>query len=165
MDSDLPSTDTHDEDTSTAAGVPAKVGGTQGEDRGIHGSHEEEDDDDACNAGGSVCARAGDKGRQSDAASGVDHEDEVGLEEVRHTSRDEATDGEDDEAVGEQAGAFFRGVRRGFGGVVDEEGRNGDLGADVAELRDESEHHVVLLEEGLLLDDVSVLVDGNAELF
>ena len=46
MASDLPSADTHDKDTSTAAGVPAKVGSTKGEDGRIHGSHEEEDDDE-----------------------------------------------------------------------------------------------------------------------
>ena len=165
MASDLPSADTHDKDTSTAAGVPAKVGSTKGEDGRIHGSHEEEDDDDASNARSSVRALARDESRQSNAASGVDHEDEVRLQDVSHTSSDEATDSEDDKTVGEQAGAFFRRVRSGFSGIVDEKGCDGDLSADIAELSGETEHHVVLLEERFLLDDVAILIQGHAELF
>lgn len=165
MESDLPSTDTHDEDTSTAAGVPAEVGSTQGEDGRIHGGHKEEDDDDAGNTRSSMCAGARDESCQSNAASGVNHENEVRLQDVSHTSSDETTDSEDDKTVGEKAGTFFRRVRSSFSGVVDEEGGDGDLSTDIAELSDETEHHVVLLKEGLLLDDVAILVQGHTKLF
>lgn len=159
---DCPAANAHDEDASTAAGVAAEVGGTDGEDAGVHGCHEEEDDDDACNTGGAM--GIGNVCGEGNADGGVDHEDEVRLEEVGDTCSDEAADGEGDEAVGEQAGTFFGGKGGSFGRVVDEEGSDGDLGTDVGELCNETTHHVVLLPQGLLLDDVTILVNRKAKL-
>lgn len=157
------STDTHDEDTSTASGVAAEVGGSDGEDAGVHGSHEEEDDDDAGNTGCAPGIR--DVGRESDADRGVYHEDKVGFQEVGDTSGDEAADGENDETVRQQLSGLFRSVRSRLGGVVDEESGNGNLGTDVGKLGDKSEDHVEFLVDGLLLDDVAILIQRKAELF
>lgn len=88
---------THDEDTGTAAGVAAEVGGTQGEDGGVHGGLEEEDDDEDGDGGGAVAGA--DVGVEGDGDAGVHDHDEVGREDGGQARRDEAADGEGDERV------------------------------------------------------------------
>ena len=49
-----------------------------------------------------------------------------------------------------------------FGLVVyGEHLRNGDLSTNVAELRNETEYHVVLLVDWLITDDVTVLINAD----
>jgi hypothetical protein len=91
----------HDEDTGTAAGVSAKVGSSKREDAGVHGCHEEEYDDDAGDTGGPVTVR--DICGESDADDAVDHQHEIAFEKHGDTSSNKAADGEDQEAVRQQA--------------------------------------------------------------
>ncbi len=86
-----------------------------------------------------------DESVQADAQGGIDHEDEVGAKDGSQGGRDEAADGEGDECVRQEVAGLGRGEARVLGRVVDEEARDGHLSADVAELGDEGEDHVVLL--------------------
>lgn len=135
--------DAHDEDAGTAAGVAAEVGGAKGEEGGVHGRLEEEDDDE--DGDGGRAGAGADVGVQRDGAAAVDDHDKVGREDGGQAGGDEAADGEGDEGVRQHVGGLRRGVGGVLSGIVDEEGGNGDLRADVAELGDEGEDHVVLL--------------------
>lgn len=129
--------DGHDHESGAAAGVRAQVRGSEGEEGGVLGRFEEvedQEDDDGAGAGGGAAVGVEDYGED-----GVDDEEEVGLEDGGEGSADEAADGEGDEGVGEHVGGLRGAVGGVLGGVVDEEGADGYLSANVAELRDESE--------------------------
>jgi len=148
--------DAHDEDAGAAARVAAEVGGAHGEDGGIHGGLEEEDGDEDGDGGSAVTGA--DVGVKADGEGGVDHEQEVGLEDGGQGGGDEAADGEGDEGVREEGRGLGRAEAGVLGRVVDEEGGDGHLGADVAELGDEGKDHVVLLVQGASTDAVAELV-------
>lgn len=117
-------------------------------------THPEEDDDEHGNSG--VALDRADDGGASNGESSVDGEEEVGLEDGAETGCDEATDGESDEGVGKHLRALLL-VKVTVGlGVVDEESTASDLSTDVAELRHETEDHVVLLVEGAGADDLAI---------
>lgn len=111
--------DTHDEDTSATTGVAAQVGGSESEERGVHGGLKEEDGDQDTDGG--VAGRGADDGVHGDGDDGVDHEEEVGLEDGCESRGDEAADGEGDERVGEHVRRLSGAESCVFGGVVDEE--------------------------------------------
>jgi hypothetical protein len=71
--------DTHDEDTGTAAGVGTEVGSSECEEGRVHGSHEEEDNNEHGNTCNTVDRADG--GDAANGADGVDDEEEVGLED------------------------------------------------------------------------------------
>lgn len=148
----------HDHDARPALGVAAQVGRPQAEEGRVHGRHEEEDGDEHAHCGRAAPRR--DVGRHGDRDGGVDDHDEVGLEDGRQARGDEAADGESDEAVREHLRPFGGGEVRGLGGVVDEEGGDGDLRPDVAELRGHGAHEVVLLIQGAR-PDALVAVGGR----
>lgn len=87
----------HDEDPGPAARVPAQVGRAEREERRVHGRLEEEEHDEDGD-GRRAVARA-DVCIQGDCENGVDHEQEVGLEDCREGCGDEAADCEGDEGV------------------------------------------------------------------
>lgn len=89
--------DTHDEDTGTATGVLAKVGSSEGEDGGVHGSLEEVDDDEDCDSRSAVASA--DVCVEGNGANRVDGDEEVALEDGSKASSDETTDSEDNEGV------------------------------------------------------------------
>lgn len=139
---DGPAGDSHDHDTGAALGVAAEVGGAQGEEGRVHGRHEEEDGDEHADRRGA--AAGGHVGRHGDGDGRVDDHDEVGLEDGREARGDEAADRESDEAVRQHLRALRGGEVGVLGGVVDEEGGDGDLRPDVAELRGDGGDQVVL---------------------
>ena len=142
--------DTHDEDTGTATSVDTKVGSSHSEDSGVHGCHEEVDGHNTTN--GSLAVTGADVGVKSDGGNGVDDHDEAGAQEGGKTSGDEAADGEGDQSVGEEVGSLSLCPAGLVDSVVDEEGTDGNLGADVAELSNETADHVVLLPDAALAD-------------
>lgn len=152
--------DTHDQDAGTTACVAAKIGGTEGEDGGVHWCLEKEDADQDGN--GVLAVTGAEVGVDDDGADGVDCKQEVGLKDGRQACGNETADGEDDQTVRQVVGGLGRGQRCILGGVVDEEGRDGNLSTDVAELGDETEDHVVLLVQRTAADNVAILV--NTEL-
>ena len=101
---DSTSGDTHDHDTGTATSVRAKVGSSEGEEGRVHGSHEEEDNDENTDTGNT--ADGADGSSAGNGEGGVDHEEEVGLEDRGETSGDETTDGESDQSVGQHLRAL-----------------------------------------------------------
>jgi hypothetical protein len=80
-----------------------------------------------------------DQGNQDATDDRVDGEEQRGADKGEKGGTEESTDGEQDQSVREELGGL--GVRQSsvLMGVVDEEGTDGDLGADVHELGDESE--------------------------
>lgn len=140
--------DTHDKDTGTAAGVDTKVGSSHGEDGGVHGSHEEVDGHDGTD--GTLAVTSADVGVKGDGGNGVADHDEAGGQEGGKTGGNEATDGEGDQSVGEEVGSLGLRPASLVDSVVDEEGTNGDLSTDVAELGNETADHVVLLPDAAL---------------
>lgn len=142
--------DTHDEDTGTAAGVDTEVGSSHGEDGRVHRSHEEVDGHDS--ADGSLAVTGADVCVESDGADRVDDHDEAGREESGETSGNETTDGEGDQGVGEKVGSSRLRPTGIVDSVVDEEGTDGNLSTDIAELGDETADHVVLLPDTALTD-------------
>ena len=148
--------DTHDQDTSTTAGVLAKVGGTKGEDGWVHwGLEEEESDEDT---DGSLAVTSSDESVKCDGADGEDGENERWLKDGGKGGSDETSDGERDQSVGEEVRGLSSRVGSVLSGVVDEERSDGNLGTNVAELCNETEDHVVLLVERLGWDDTAVLI-------
>lgn len=156
---DSSSRDTHDKDTSSAASVSAKVGSTEGEDGGVHGSLKEEDGNQ--NTDGSGTGTSAAVGSESDGAARVDDHDELGAEEDSQASSDESTDCEGDESVAEHVAGRGSRDTTVLVGVVDEEGGDGNLGTDVAELSNEGEPHVVLLPDGTLVAVSSLILDDS----
>jgi len=141
---------THDEDTGTAAGVDTEVGSSHSEDSGVHGGHEEVDGHDGTD--GSLAVTGADVGVKSNGGNGVDDHDEAGAQDGGKTSGDEAADGEGDQSVGEEVGSLSLGPASVVDSVVDEEGTDGNLGTNVAELSNETADHVVLLPDAALAD-------------
>jgi hypothetical protein len=142
--------DTHDEDTGTATGVDTEVLGSEGEDSGVHGCHEEVDGHDGTD--GTLTLASADVGVESDGGNGVEDHDESGAEDGGKTSSDEAADGEGDQSVREEVGSSRLRPASVVDSVVDEEGTDGNLGSNVAELSKETEEHVVLLPDAALTD-------------
>jgi hypothetical protein len=140
--------DTHDKDTGTAAGVDTEVGSSHGEDSRIHWGHEEVDGHDSTD--GSLAVTGADVGVKSDGGNGVDNHDEAGAQDGGKTSGDEAADGEGDQSVGEKVGSLSLSPASVVDSVVDEEGTDGNLGTNVAELSNETADHVVLLPDAAL---------------
>jgi len=126
--------------------VATKVGGSEGEDSGVHGSLKEEDGNQSTDGGftGTSAAVSG----KSNGAARVDNHDELGLEEDSQTSSDESTNSEGNESVAKHVGSIGSRNTTVLVSVVDEEGSDGNLGTDVAELSTEGKPHVVLLPDG-----------------
>lgn len=142
--------DTHDKDTGTATGVDTKVLSTEGEDSGVHGSHEEVDGHDSTNR--TLAVTGADVGVEGNADKGVEDHDESGAEDGGKSSGDEAADGEGDQSVGKEVGSSGLSPAAVVDSVVEEEGTDGNLGANVAELGNETTEHVVLLPDAALTD-------------
>nr|POF04557.1 hypothetical protein CFP56_56038 [Quercus suber] len=153
--------DAHDEDAGAAARVAAEVGGAEREDGRVHGRFPEEEGDE--DADGGLAGAGADVGVEGDGEDGVDGEEEGRFEDGGEAEGDEAADGEGDEAVREHLRGLGFGVGSVLRRVVDEEGGDGDLSTDVAELGDQAEDHVVLLVERCITDDLAVLVDAHLE--
>lgn len=139
----------------------AEVSGTHGEDGGVHGSHEEEDGNEDTDTGNTPGSST-DVGSKSDGTARVDNHDELGAEDDSKTSSDEPTDSEGDESIAQHVATLGSGDVTVLVGVVDEEGSNGDLGTDVAELSTEGEPHVPLLPDGALSDVASLVILENS---
>ncbi len=139
--------------------MTAKIGSTQSEDCGVHGSLEEEQEkqDNDC----SLALSRNDHGVEDNGEDGVDHEQEVCLEDGRESSRDETANSERDQSIGEHVGRLGRAEGRVLGGIIDEEGSDGNLSSDVAKLGNEAEDHVVLLVERTLSDLISELIESE----
>lgn len=114
----------------------------------LHGCHEEVDGHDSTD--GSLAVSSADVGVKSDRGNGVDDHDEAGAQDGGKTSGDEAADGEGDQSVGEEVRSLGLGPASLVDGVVDEEGTDGNLSTDVAELSNETADHVVLLPDAAL---------------
>lgn len=155
------SRNTHDKDTSSTSSVVAEVSGTHGEDGGVHGSHEEEDGDEDTDTGNTPGSST-DVGSKSDGTARVDNHDELRAEDDSKTSSDESTDSEGDESIAQHVATLGSGDVTVLVGIVDEEGSNGDLGTDVAELSTEGEPHVPLLPDGALSDVASLVILKNS---
>jgi len=156
---DSASGDTHDHDTGTATGVRSKVGSSESEESRVHGSHEEEDNDEDTDTSNTV--ERADGGSASNGETGVDNEEEVGLEDRRKSSGDETTDGEGDQGVGQHLRTLRVADTTVLVRIVDEESSAGNLGTDVAELSGKAEEKVVLLPDGAGADNVSVGIGGK----
>ena len=96
---------------------------------------------------------------ERDRATSVDCKEEVRLKDCRQCCGNEAPDSKGNQTVGKHLRRRSVVVARIFSGVIDEEAGDGDLGADIAELGDGAEDHVVLLVERTVADDISVLID------
>lgn len=138
--------------------MAAEVGGTEGEDSWVHWSLEEEDGNQDAN--GRLAVSGSDISVEGNSAACVDGEEEVRLKDGGQASGDEATDSEGDQAVGKHVGGLSGSVVGVLGGVVDEEACDCDLGADVAELGDEAEDHIVLLVERRIPYNVSISAEA-----
>lgn len=137
------------EERRAALCVAAEPAQTEREDGGEDAGFEEEDH--AQHGDGGV-AGGGDAGCDEDDAAGQEpQQDEARLDPLHHQTGDEAADGEQGLGDGEQVGAL-RGAQAGLDlrDVVDEEARDGDLGADVAELGGDAPEEGVLAAEGLV---------------
>lgn len=150
--------DAHHHDTGSALGMSAEVGGSEREERWVHGSHEEEDGDEHTDGWSTTAVR--DVCRHGDCDSRVDDHDEVGLEDSRQAGSDKATNGESNQTIRQHLRALGGREVGVLGGVVDEEGRDSDLRADVAELRGDGGDQVVLLVQGARTDAL-VAVGGR----
>lgn len=153
--------DTHDEETGTATSVATETGGGEDEDDGVEDGLEEHDhhqadetretlegtnadaEDGADDGVDAKEHRGGHEGEESDTNDTADAELSVKVDRRLEYSREE------DKSVREEVGRLGIGVSTGLGRVVDEEGTDGDLGADVEELSDETGDGAVLLAEGL----------------
>jgi len=139
--------------------VSAEVGSTEGEDGRVHGGLEEEDGNQNTDRGGTGTSAA--VGSKGNGTARVDDHDELGAEEDGETGSDETTNSEGDESVAKHvAGGSSRDTTV-LMSVVDEEGGNGDLGTDVAELGTEGEPHVPLLPDGSLGSVSSLILDDS----
>jgi len=143
---DCTTADAHNQNASTAPGVRAEVGGPEGKDGRVHGRLEEEDDDQH-NDGHGAPADAH-KDCQPDGKNSVHHEQKVRLQHRRQGRGDEASHREGDERVRQHLGRLGVGEVRVFGRVVNEEGRDRHLRADVADLGHKGGYHVVLPVQG-----------------
>lgn len=88
---------THDQDTSTTAGVASEVGSTQSKDRWVHRSLkevEEDQDDDS-----RLFGIGADDSIKNDSEDSVDNEEEISLENPAKCKREEAADRECNEGV------------------------------------------------------------------
>ena len=138
-----------DDPGGAALGVAAQAADGEGEDGGEDGGLEEEDEGQHGDAGVAVDAHGG--GDEDHDHCHEQHQDPAGLHEHHGAGGCEAAEGE--EALADRVAV--RGC--GFGdvgaldGVFDELGGNADLGADVAELRGDTEEELVLLVERLIL--------------
>ena len=139
--------------------MAAEVGCSEGEESRIHGSLEEEkedqDDDSSFAMGGD------DDCVENNGADGVDHKQEVRLEDGCESGCYEAAHCKGDQGIGEHVRSLSGRESSVLGSVVDEEGSDSDLGSDVAELGDKSEDHVVLFVERALSNLVSELIEGE----
>lgn len=129
---DSTSGDTHDHDTGTATSVRAKVGSSEGEESRVHGSHEEEDNDEDTDT--SNTADGADGSSAGNGEGGVDHEEEVGLEDRGETSGDETTDGESDQSVRQHLRALRVADSSRLVRIVDEESSAGNLQKKVSKV-------------------------------
>jgi hypothetical protein len=139
--------------------VATKVGGTEGEDGGVHGSLEEEDGNQSTD--GSFTRTGAAVSGKSNGAARVDNHDELGLEEDSETSSDESTNSEGDESVAKHVGGIGSRDTTVLVSVVDEEGSDGNLGTDVAELSTEGKPHVVLLPDGTISVVSSLILNDS----
>ena len=138
-----------DEERGTALGVATETAECKGEDDGEDAGLEEEDH--AQHGDGGV-AGGGDTGCDEDDAPGEEaQQDEARLDPLHHQTGHEAADCEQGLGDGEEVGAL-RGAQAGLDlrDVVDEEARDGDLGAHVAELGGDAPEEGVLVAEGLV---------------
>ena len=121
---------THDQDASSTSRVASKIGRSERKDRWIHRGLEEEDRDKHANGRGSMSGA--DVRVECNGTAGVDHNEEIRLQDCCDSCCDKATNRERDQAVRKTLCSL--GFRKGcvLGGVVDEERGDGDLRADIA---------------------------------
>jgi hypothetical protein len=150
---------THDHDTSATTGVRSKVGSSESEESRVHRGHEEENNDEDTDTSNTV--ERADGGGAGDGEAGVDNEEEVGLEDRRKTSGNEATDGEGDQSVGQHLRALSIADTTVFMRIVDKQSSACNLGTDIAELSNEAEEQVVLLPDGAGTDDLTVGINSK----
>ena len=110
----------------------AKVGSSEGEESRVHGSHEEEDNDEDTDT--SNTADGADGSSAGNGEGGVDHEEEVGLEDRGETSGDETTDGESDQSVRQHLRALRVADSSRLVRIVDEESSAGNLQKKVSKV-------------------------------
>ena len=138
-----------DEERRTALSVAPEAAQTEGEDGGENAGLEEEDH--AQHGDGGV-AGGGDTGCDEDDTAGEEaQQDEARLDPLHHQTSYKAADCEQGLGDGEEVGAL-RSAEAGLDlrDVVDEEARDGDLGANVAELGGDAPEERVLVAEGLV---------------
>lgn len=140
--------DTHDEQSRRAAGVSTSASRAEHEDDRVHARLEAHNDDEARDAGFAV--QRADEQRRDDGTARAEGEEEVRRNNGQKGGGDEAADGESDETVRQELRASRVGNSGVLVRVVEEEGPNGDLCADVEELGDEPGDRSVLLSERLL---------------
>lgn len=129
--------DTHDKKTSSATSVTTEVVGTQDEDQRVHDRLEEHDSHAGTDRG--HAASGTDDESECHADESVDAEQEGGVDDRQERSTEETTDREEDETVRKVLRSrLVRKVSR-LVGQVEEEGTDGNLSTDVAELSDETE--------------------------
>lgn len=85
----------------------------------LHWGLEEEDSDQ--DTDGSIAGGGADDSVHGDGDHGIDHEEEVSLEDGSQDGSDEAADGEGDESIGQHIGGLSRAEGGVLGSVVDEE--------------------------------------------
>jgi len=141
------STDAHDQQTGALLCVLAEILDGKREDGGVHAAFEEEDCDEDDDGGDAL--QTDGKAAEEGGHECVDNEDMTWFEELHQARGNEAAEGEDCEGRGKEVRAQGVGdVCIDFGDVVEEKGRERDLGCNVHELRQEPEDGVPLFVEG-----------------
>jgi len=141
--------------------VRSKVGSAKSEEGRVHGSHEEEDDDEDTDT--SDTTNGADSGSAGNSETGVDDQEEVGLENRRKTSGNETTDGEGNQSVRQHLRALSIADSSILVSIVHKQSSASHLGANVAELSGKTEEQVVLLPDGTGTDHVAVSIGGKLE--
>lgn len=138
-----------DEEGSAAFGVATEAAQGEGEDGREDAGFEEQDDGEAGDAAVARDAHGG--GDEDDDHGHEDHEHPPRFHDLHRDAGDESTDGKQTLCDGELVGAGGgRRARSDFDDVVDEVAGNGDLCADVAELRRHTPEEGVLFPERLV---------------
>lgn len=137
------------EERSTALSVAPEPTQTEREDRGEDAGLKEQHHAQHGDCGVSGCGNGG--GDEGNAACKEAQQDEARLDPLHHKTGHETTDGKQCLSNGKKVGAVG-GSETGldFGYIVDEEARDGDLCADVAELCGDAPEEGVLAAERLV---------------
>lgn len=139
---------THDDEGRAGTSVAAETRRAENEDGGVHDRLEEHDEHDASDTTHAV--ESADEDSNDGADAGVGKEEDGGGEDREERDTNETANGEEEEGVREELRAASVLDSCVLVGVVEEERANGDLGADVEELRNETGSGTDLLPEGPL---------------